>query len=47
MLAYDPSKRISAMDGLQHKWIREKAVAEKVTKGIATNTLKNLKNFRG
>jgi calcium-dependent protein kinase len=31
MLAYDPAKRISASDALQHKWIKEKAVAEKVS----------------
>lgn len=32
MLEYDPSKRISAGDALQHKWIKSKASNEKVEK---------------
>ena len=46
MLAYDPAKRISAKDALQHKWIKEKAIAEKVTQHVASKTLSNLKNFK-
>jgi len=46
LLEYDPAKRITAGDALQHKWIKNFAVAEKVEKTIATKTLSNLKNFR-
>ena len=46
MLAYDPAKRISASDALQHKWIKEKAIAEKVSQHVASKTLSNLKNFK-
>lgn len=47
MLEYDPSKRISANDALQHKWIRTHTSGEKVEKSLAKKTLSNLKNFRG
>jgi calcium-dependent protein kinase len=47
MLEYDPSKRISAADALQHKWIKDNAKEEKVEKSLATRTLSNLRNFRG
>ena len=46
LLTYDPAKRISAGDALQHKWIKTQASKEKVEKTIATKTLSNLRNFR-
>jgi hypothetical protein len=46
MLEYDPAKRISAADALQHKWIKTHASTEKVDRTLATKTLSNLKNFR-
>lgn len=46
MLEYDPSKRISASDALQHTWIKKYAQDEKVERTVATRTLSNLKNFR-
>lgn len=46
MLEYDPSKRISAGDALQHKWIKKHAAGDKVEKTVASKTLSNLKNFR-
>lgn len=44
LLAYDPAKRISAAEALQHPWIKKQT--SKVDKGIATKALSNLKNFR-
>lgn len=44
LLTFDPAKRISAADALQHPWIKKQAA--KVEKGIATKALSNLKNFR-
>ena len=46
MLEYEPSKRISAADALQHKWIKTHTSTEKVEKQLAKKTLSNLKNFR-
>lgn len=46
LLAYDPAKRISAADALQHKWIKTQSTKEKVEKTMATKTLSNLRNFR-
>lgn len=39
MLEYDPAKRISAGDALQHKWIKKFAANDKVEKTLATKTL--------
>jgi calcium-dependent protein kinase len=39
MLKYDPDKRISASDALQHKWIKTHNSNEKVEKSQATKTL--------
>lgn len=47
LLTYDPAKRISAADALQHKWVKTQASKEKVEKTIAARTLSNLRNFRG
>lgn len=47
MLEYDPSKRYSAMQALQHKWIVTHTSLDKVDKSIASKTLSNLRNFRG
>ena len=46
MLEYEPSKRISASDALQHKWILHHTSTDKVEKTLASKTLSNLKNFR-
>jgi calcium-dependent protein kinase len=46
MLEYDPAKRISAAEALQHKWIKLHTQSEKVEKQLAKKTLSNLKNFR-
>jgi calcium-dependent protein kinase len=46
LLAYDPEKRITASDALQHKWIKTMATAEKIEKAVALKTLANLKSFR-
>jgi calcium-dependent protein kinase len=46
LLTYDPAKRISASDALQHPWIKSFSQSEKIEKTIATKTLSNLKNFR-
>lgn len=44
LLEYDPSKRISASQALQHDWILEKSVV-KIDNNLARKTLSNLKNF--
>lgn len=46
LLTYDPAKRISASDAVQHKWIKTQASQEKVEKTVAAKTLSNLRNFR-
>jgi hypothetical protein len=46
LLTYDSEKRISALDALNHPWIKRKATVEKVNKEVAMKTLKNLQNFR-
>ena len=46
LLTYDPVKRISAGDALQHKWIKTQAAQDSVERTLATKTLSNLKNFR-
>ena len=46
LLTYDPAKRISALDALNHPWIQETASIDRVSKHITENTLKNLQNFR-
>jgi calcium-dependent protein kinase len=46
LLIYDPTRRITAAEALQHKWIKTTASQDKVEKTIATKTLSNLKNFR-
>ena len=45
-LTYDPEKRTSAKDALQHPWFKKFAKHEKVEKTIASKALSNLKNFR-
>lgn len=46
LLTYEPSKRISAAEAIQHPWIKKQADQEKVEKSLATNALSNLKAFR-
>jgi calcium-dependent protein kinase len=46
LLTYDPAKRISAADALQHRWIKTQSSHEKVEKTVAAKTLSNLRNFR-
>ena len=42
LLTYDPDKRISAIDALNHPWIKKMANVDKVNKEIAKRTLQNL-----
>lgn len=44
LLEYNPSKRISASEALQHKWIKEQSIIT-LDKNITQKTLQNLKNF--
>lgn len=45
-LTYDPDKRISASEALDHVWFKKFAKADKVKKSLASKALSNLKNFR-
>jgi len=45
-LTYDPDKRVSASEALEHPWFKKFAKAEKVKKSLASKALTNLKNFR-
>lgn len=45
-LTYDPEKRISASEALEHPWFKKFAKGEKVKKSLASKALSNLKNFR-
>jgi calcium-dependent protein kinase len=45
-LTYDPDKRISASEALDHAWFKKFAKADKVKKSLASKALSNLKNFR-
>jgi calcium-dependent protein kinase len=45
-LTYDPEKRITAGEALDHAWFKKFAKGEKIKKSLASNALKNLKNFR-
>jgi len=42
LLTYDSDKRISALDALNHTWIKKMASADKVNKEFAVKTLQNL-----
>jgi hypothetical protein len=44
MLTYDPERRISANDALNHPWVTKKAHEEIDTEAVL-NALTNLKNF--
>jgi len=46
LLEYNPEKRISASEALQHPWIVNVAPANNVSKTVAKKTLDNLRNFR-
>lgn len=46
LLTYDSDKRISALDALNHPWVKRKATVEKINKDVAHKSLKNLQNFR-
>ena len=46
LLKNNPEQRISALDALNHPWIQENANIDKVTKEVATRTLRNLQSFR-
>ncbi|MBX3009837.1 MAG: EF-hand domain-containing protein, partial [Melioribacteraceae bacterium] len=45
-LTYDPDKRISAGEALDHVWFKKFAKVDKVKKSLASKALSNLKNFR-
>lgn len=45
-LTYDPHKRLSAKEALEHKWFEKVMIKEKVNKEVMHHNLKNLKNFR-
>lgn len=45
-LTYDPDKRISASEALDHAWFKKFAKTDKVKKSLASKALSNLKNFR-
>lgn len=45
-LTYDPEKRTSASEALEHPWFKKFAKGEKVKKSLASKALSNLKNFR-
>lgn len=42
LLTYDADKRISALDALNHLWIKKMATVEKVNKEVAYKSLQNL-----
>ena len=46
LLKNNPEERITALDALNHPWIQENANIDKVTKEVATRTLRNLQSFR-
>jgi serine/threonine protein kinase len=46
LLNYNPAERISAMDALQHPWLKKMVNVEKVKTEVAKRTLSNLRNFR-
>jgi calcium-dependent protein kinase len=46
LLTYNPAERISAMDALQHPWLKKMVNVEKVKTEVAKRTLSNLRNFR-
>ena len=45
-LTYDPDKRISASEALEHSWSKKFAKVDKVKKSLASKALNNLNNFR-
>ena len=45
MLTYEPAHRISAVDALNHTWIKKK-VSEPVDAKAAISALSNLRTFR-
>ena len=46
MLTYDPDKRASAKDALNHEWIRNLTEGINVDENLATGALNNLREFR-
>lgn len=45
-LTYDPEKRVTASEALDHAWFKKFAKMDKVKKSLASKALSNLKNFR-
>lgn len=45
-MTYDPAKRISASEALQHPWFVKFARHDKIEKVVHQKALQNLKNFR-
>lgn len=46
MLMYDPSKRLSAKEVLEHRWFEKVLIKNTVNKEVIQHNLRNLKNFR-
>lgn len=46
MLEYDPKRRISALEAIDHIWIRTFAPSIKLDRNLGLNILTNLKNYK-
>lgn len=46
MLEYDPTKRITAAEALEHVWIKNQAPNSKLNKAATNRVLQNLRTFR-
>ena len=47
LLTYNPERRISAIDALNHPWIQEYSNIDRVAAEVASRTIKNLQSFKG
>jgi len=46
MLTFEPTKRVTASEAIQHSWLKKKSNEEEVNHEATQNALANLKNFR-